>query len=698
MHDDRHKSTAPARQPGLPYLRNPFLHAVLIILVSLVAYSNTFQVPFQFDDPRSITDVPFVRDLRLFPNVFTLHRSVGFFSFALNYRLHGTDVLGYHIVNLAIHMLNALLVYGLVVLSFRTPKLQESFLLKHAKPIAILSALLFASHPVQTQAVTYIAQRFASLSTFFFLASVAAYIESRIVARPKSSPYRSFAWYGVSVLSAALAMKTKEIAFTLPIIIVLYEFLFFTGPVKRRVLVLLPLMLTMVIIPVSLLRIDRPLGTLMNDVSEATKVHTTAGRAEYLFTQFRVIVTYLRLLIFPENQNLDYDYPLFDTFLAPEVILSFLLLLLILGTGVYLLYRDRHAPGVGRLAAFGIFWFFITISVESSVIPIADVIFEHRLYLPSVGFFIALTISLFWAAERLETRWEYAIRAVVVFLAAAVAIFTGLTVARNSVWQSEVSLWEDVIEKSPMKARGYNGLGLAYFNKNQYDKAIEEFAHAIALHPSYGVAFNNIGNAFYRRGLYGQALEAQTRAVSLEPKNPVFHYNRGLTYAATGAYELAIEEYDKAIVLDPAYAEAYNNLGQVYYMKGLYNLAIEAYTKALTISPRNALFFNNRGLSEAADGNPSKAIEDYTRAISLDPGFADAFNGRGSVYGHQGRYGEAIADFTRALSLDPGNASYFVNRGLAHARAGQRAEALSDFERACSRGSEMGCRGLRKLK
>jgi hypothetical protein len=192
---------------GLPYSAILFF-IVLIILVGLAAYSNTFQVPFQFDDPRSITDVPFVRDLRLFPNVFTLHRSVGFFSFALNYRLHGTEILGYHIVNLVIHILNALLVYGLAVLSFRTPKLQGSFLLKHAKPIALLSALLFASHPVQTQAVTYIAQRFASLATLFFLASVAAYVERR--SGPfEPSRYRS--WPACVLFCST--MKTKETAY-----------------------------------------------------------------------------------------------------------------------------------------------------------------------------------------------------------------------------------------------------------------------------------------------------------------------------------------------------------------------------------------------------------------------------------------------------------------------------------------------------
>jgi hypothetical protein len=141
-------------------LNNPLVHGVLIILLCLLAYSNTFQVPFQFDDPRSITEVRFVRDVGEFPNILTLPRSIGYLSFALNYRFHGTEVAGYHIVNLVIHIFNALLLYLFVILCFRTPVLKASSLQVYARPIAFFSAFLFASHPVQTQAVTYIAQRF----------------------------------------------------------------------------------------------------------------------------------------------------------------------------------------------------------------------------------------------------------------------------------------------------------------------------------------------------------------------------------------------------------------------------------------------------------------------------------------------------------------------------------------------------------
>jgi tetratricopeptide (TPR) repeat protein len=655
-------------------------------------------VPFQFDDPRSITEVPFVRDIHQFPNPTTLQRAVGFYTLALNYRLHGTDVVGYHIVNLCIHIMNAFLVYALIVLSFRTPVLQRSSLMQYAKPIALFSSLLFAGHPIQTQAVTYIAQRFASLATLFFLLSLVAYVRSRLPAVANPSHYRSPIWYGVSLLSAVLAMKTKEISFTLPVVIALYEFLFLEGAIKKRVLLLLPLLLTMTIIPLNLLGTARPLGEMLSDISEVTKLQTTASRGEYLITEFTVIATYLRLLFFPVNQNLDYDYPLFESFFTPEVVFSFLLLALILGTGVYLLYRDRRSPGAGRLAAFGIFWFFITLSVESSIIPIADVIFEHRLYLPSVGFFLACTSALFWGVDRLGARWAKAEQAVVIALATAVVVFAGLAYARNMVWQSEVSLWEDVIKKSPLKARGYNGLGLAHFNRGSYDKAIEAFAEAIALHPSYGVAFNNIGNAYYRNGLYDRAIEAQTKAIGLEPDNAIFRDNRGLSYSAIGAYDRAVDDFTRAIKLDPSYAKSYHNLGFVYHSKGLYRPAIEEYTKAIARDPGNAVFRSNRGLSYAAEGEYEKAVEDYTTAIVLNPGLVDAYNGRGTVHGLQGRYDDAVADFTRAISLDPGSALYYANRGVAFARAGRRVEALADFQHACDRGSETGCKGVMKLK
>ncbi len=678
------------------YLDKPLVHGVLIALLCLAAYSNTFHVPFQFDDPTNISDRPSIRHIGslLSWGGLTQPRSVTYLTFAVNYWLHGTNVLGYHLFNLAIHIANALLLYGLVVLSFGTPVLRGSSLKPRAQFIALFSALLFAGHPIQTQAVTYIVQRLASLSTLFYLASLVSYGKARLSGAENPPRMITPAWYAASLVAAILAMKSKETAFTLPVIISLYEFLFFEGTVKKRIFMLIPFLLTMAIIPASMLGAGESLGNLVGDVSKVTRLQSDTTRMDYLLTEFTVIVTYLRLLFFPADQNLDYDYPVYHSFFAPAVALSFLLLVLIAGLGIYILYRDRRSPNTGSLLAFGIFWFFMTLSVESSIIPIADVIFEHRLYLPSAGFFLTVTSALFLGADRLRARWIGAEKAVLIALAAAVIVFGGLAHARNSVWQSEMSLWEDVLQKSPLKARGYNGLGLAYYNKQQYDEAIGAFARAIELYPTYASAYNNLGNTLYWKGLYDNAIEAQSRALALSPNNAIFYDNRGLSRAAKGEFDRAIEDYERALRLDPFFTEAHHNLGFAYHCRGQYREAIEEYSKSIALEPDNAKLYSNRALSYTELGELEPAIEDYNRAIALDPGLDAAYSGRGAARGLRGEFDLAIADFSRAISLNPRNAVYYVNRGVAHARAGHRSEAASDFQRACDEGDQGACRML----
>jgi tetratricopeptide (TPR) repeat protein len=733
-----------------------FFSLLLIAVVCLVAYSNTFRVPFQFDDPGNIDGKPFVKDIGMFfdparfseDSVFIM-RTVAYFTFAVNYRVHGTDVVGYHVVNLLFHILNAFFVYFLVLMTFKTPYFSNPssppLSLRGGRVglfIPLFAALLFASHPVLTQAVTYIVQRAASLATLFYLLSLVMYIKGRLASqrqveaevkdekdsasnlKPQSSVSASaLAFFVFSFLSAILAMKTKEMAFTLPLIIVLYEFIFFTGSVKKRVLYLLPLLLTMLIIPFSLMSIGEPTGEIIGDVSEAARVNTDISRWNYLFTQFPVIVTYIRLLFFPVNQNVDYDYPLYHSFFDPKVILSFLFLLLIFGIGVYLMYKSRQkASGEGqeeknrgregvspiafhllpiacyRLIAFGIFWFFITLSVESSIIPIADVIFEHRLYLPSVGFFIAVTAVLFTVWERLKGKAEWVDKVVAGGLIAVILLLSGATYLRNNVWQSELSLWRDIVQKSPMKARANNGLGIAYQREGRLNEAIENFARAVALDPSYDVAHNNLGVAYFKKNLLGPALEEINRAIALDPEMAMSYNNRGLVYAALGEIDRAVEDYLVAIRLDPSYGEAYHNLGYAYHRKGLYDKAVEEYTTAIGIVPDNAIYYSNRGLAYAARGDFEKAVADYMKTLALDPGFADAYAGMGVVNGELGRFDAAVEDFTKAISLDSSNASAYVNRAVAYERMQNIDKALSDFQRVCEMGDARGCNGVEYIR
>lgn len=681
---------------------------ILIGIVCVAAYSNTTHVPFQFDDPYNIVEKSYVRDIRHFlggtegeefsPDHGFRMRPVGYFTFALNYRVHGADVVGYHVVNLAIHVLNALLVHGLVMLLFQTPAMLGTPLKDSSRRLALFASLLFASHPVQTEAVTYIVQRLASLATLFYLASLVTYLRARLSSPEAPGRYASLPWCAGSLIFAVLAMKTKEISFTLPLVVVLCEFLFFRGRGVRRMLCVAPLLLTTAIIPAGLLAGGNKLGELIGESGAATRIESSLSRGEYLLTQFRVMVTYLRLLVLPVNQNLDYDYPVYRSFSQPEVFLSFLFLSALFGLGVYLLRRDRKCPSGVRLVSFGIFWFFITLSVESSVIPIVDVIFEHRVYLPSVGFCIAVVGALFLFARKLEACRKGAERVLVAGLSVAVVALCVLAYARNGVWGSEVSLWEDTVKKSPAKARSYNGLGLAYENAGRNDEAIRSYAKAVVIRPEYPVAYNNLGSVYTKEKQYDRAIQEYSTAISLEPGNAIFRNNRGIAYLYASDLDRAIADFLSAISLDTYYAAAYGFLGIAFHGKGMDERAVEVFSRAISLRPEDVSFHYNRALSYGSMKEYDKAIADSTRAIALDPGVAEVYIGRGVFYAELGRFDESIADFTSAISIDPGQRNYYTNRAVAYQRAGKRDRAILDFRKACEMGDRDGCDALRSLQ
>ena len=620
---------------------------VMVAALVLLAYANTFDAPFHFDDLPHIVDNPRVAEWK-----FSDSRMLGFASFALNYKLHGLDVFGYHVVNLAIHILNALLVYYLVFSTFETPGLKTSQLAPRAAPIACFTSLLFALHPLQTQAVTYIIQRFASLATCFYLLALVCYVRSRLQQRFSAG---SALLYGACLLAAVAAMRTKEIAFTLPMITALYEAVFFSGAFKPRLLRLAPLLLTLLVIPLTLIDTGKLVGgmgrllapgevehrlksappsmdSFIDDISSVTRDASRLSRHDYLMTQLRVIVTYLRLLVWPADQNLDYDYPVYQSFFHLPVIGSFGLLLLLSGVAGALLYRAVHAApgadsGPSRIIAFGLLWFFITLAVESSLIPLLDVIFEHRLYLPSVGFVLAVVATVFGLGLKVPSPWVRT--AGIVVLAGASLIFSVLTYQRNLVWQSSVALWQDVVNKSPHKIRGHNNLGNAYLSAGQADLAIEQFQIALSLKPDllrpdhqayFGEVHYNLARASRSRGLDQQALEHYRMAVVLKPDNVDAFNNMGAIYFKQGSIDKAIAFYQKTLKMNPAYANAHFNLGEAYAAQGQIDQAIAHYQTFLSLRPDFAQAHHNLGLAYLAKGLAEKANLHLRRAASLEAG------------------------------------------------------------------------------
>jgi tetratricopeptide (TPR) repeat protein len=648
-----------------------------IALLTALSYSNSFSVPFQFDDKWNLVDNP---QIKHFSNMLDLSgsRYVGFFTFALNYYYGQLHPFGYHLVNLLIHLANGGLVALLVLLLCRvadrppltpdataaSPSVSPS-LSPSAQWIALATAALFLVHPVQTEAVTYIVQRFASLAALFYLLTVICYLRWRI----SPANRRRWIWYGAALCTTVLAMKTKETTFTLPFMLLLVESVFFGLPSRRGWLGLLPFFLTLPIIPLS-----RP-GALGEGEAGFASDITSISRPEYLFTQFRVIVTYLRLLVLPIQQTLDYDYPIYHSLFQLPVLVSFLGLLGLGGSALWLLLRKPASSPAVRLAAFGVLWFFLTLSIESSIIPIRDVIFEHRLYLPTVGLFLAASALLFGAPGR-RRLW------VALAVGLVVACFAAATYQRNFVWKDEVTLWSDVVKKSPRRARAHLGLGVAYEDQKRLDEAVEEYRTAYTLKPDFAEAHNNLGNIYKDQGRLDEAVREYQTAITIDPEHAKAYYNIGLIYYKQGRFVEASRAFEVAIQHDPAYADAYNNLGLVEKALGHPDEAVKHYRTAIALNPEHVEAHNNLGVIYKQMGKYNQAIVEFQTASSLKPDVAEIHNNLGNGYQQAGRLDDALREYQHAIALNPEYPAPYYNQGLVYYSQGKRQEAVAAFQEA----------------
>jgi Flp pilus assembly protein TadD len=420
-------------------------------------------------------------------------------------------------------------------------------------------------------------------------------------------------------------MRSKEIALTLPIVIGIYEIAFFDGPWRRRLAWLVPILATTAIIPATIFGLHQPVGKLLSDVAEV-RLQTDLSRADYLATQFTVVVRYLGLLILPVGQNLDYDYPVSRAFFERRVVLSGLLLLAL---GVLAMaawggslgkWTRRTVDPASRLVAFGLVWFFVALSLESSVFPIADVIFEHRVYLPSVGFFTAAVVLGALAARHIAPA-----RAAKTTLVAGsiVAVLLGVaTLARNEVWSTELSLWTDVVAKSPRKSRGRDNLGLALAHLRREPEAIVQFREAVRLDPLNVRAWNNLGVALVKTGRRDESAAAFMAALRVDPGHAEAMYNIGRIRLDEGRFDEAAALFQAAIRRRPGYAEAHGNLAVAWNQLGRYGETIRLLEGASELVRELPEAHFNLGVAYVVTGNRVAAERQIRTLAVLAPPLA----------------------------------------------------------------------------
>ncbi len=497
------------------------LAPLLLLGLTTLVYANTFGVPFLFDDAGNITKVAAFRFATIsWPNLwhaathgFLQHRPLANLSFAFNVHWGGSDVWGFHLVNLLVHLATALVLYRLLVATLKLPSLRTRYN-GCAGELAMVAALIWAIHPIQTNAVTYIVQRMTTMAALFTLAALYCYLRGRLA----EVAWHCWGWFAVALLAGGLALLSKENGAILPVLVASYEIFFLAdsgqGIAWRR---LLP-WLGVAVLLLGLLAV-----LYLGEDFLVTIQHGYLGRdftmGERLLTQSRVIFLYLSLLLLPlpGRLNLCHDIAISHHLLAPpQTAVAILGLLVFVAAAGYLFRRDP-------LASFAIVWFFAGLLIESTIIPL-EMVFEHRLYLPSTFIFLPVVVLLYrlfssrpWAARLL---WG----TVIVFLAVC-------TWQRNETWGSSFSLWSDVVHKSPQLARGYANLGRAVETQGEHVEAARLFRKAILLNPGDGKSYDNLGVVYARQGRYEEAEQIFTRALAINPGDRVAISNLGNLYA-----------------------------------------------------------------------------------------------------------------------------------------------------------------------
>jgi hypothetical protein len=351
---------------------------VLLAVLVVASYSNTFTADFHFDDNPSIVENGALRHLSWdsFIGQFSGTRPIINLSLYINYQLAGLNVIGWHIVNIGFHIANSIFVYLFILWTLKLPSLSERYGGARAVRMALFGALIFSLHPVQTESVTYIISRTELIATFFYLASFLFFIRGA-----RSGKFR---FYVGSFIMSFLAMGSKEWAVTLPAILVLYDYLFIAeGKLKEmssRIIAYILAALPWGFVTYNMMTSN------MSGAGFGISGQNNLTPWTYQLTSFNVLWTYIRLLFLPINQNLDYTYRVSKTLFEFPTILSFFGHICVV-TVMLWLYKKRN----WTLIPFGAAWFYITLSPTQSFVPILDVIFEHRLYLPSIGMIILFT-------------------------------------------------------------------------------------------------------------------------------------------------------------------------------------------------------------------------------------------------------------------------------------------------------------------
>ena len=640
----------------------------ILVAAGAAAYSNSFGGPFIFDDLRLIPENPDLRgdvspwQLVFSPNFQT--RPVLGLTVGLNYALGGLDVRGYHVVNLIIHLLAAVVLFGVVRRTLRLVAPRLSLDSNASTGLALAIALVWMLHPLQTQSVTYIIQRCEALMGLFYLLTFYAVIRGAASRRP-------WAWYGVAILSSLLGMGTKQVMFTAPLAILFYDRAFLAGSfreaLRRRWGLYAALVGTWAAIVPYFFTTQVTQKWL---AAVATSPAAGAGQASmatpwlYLATQFGVVAHYLQLAVWPDALCLDYDWPPATT--ASAILPPALLVLGLLALTVWALVR-RPAAGFVGVA------FFITLAPTSSVAPLEDIAFEHRMYLPLAALAVAAVMAAYIGWTRLAARQSPRVRwaAALIVLGLVAGALGARTYVRNEDYRTGASIWGDTVRKSPANCRAHLNYGVALAAESgppgrpdASDAVVEQYQEALRLNPEHAVAHYNMAIALGERGRTDEAIFHCREAIRIRPDYAEAHNGLAIALLDRDHADEAARHCSEAIRIKPDYAEPHYNLGRALERKGRPDEAMAEYLEALRINPNYADAHNNLAIILGMRGRTDEAIRHYEEALRVNPDYAEAHTNLAIVLSWRGRMDEAVRHCREAIRANTNYADAYCYLAL----------------------------------
>ena len=613
---------------------------LILFLVSFAVYFNALFGDFVFDDNQQIVDNPWIRDIRNIPTIFSksvwgfrpegstsnYYRPLMHIVYMLNYHLFGLKPWGFHLINILFHCGASVLVFLIIRRFLNGHRVTMSSV--HLSP-AFIAAMLFASHPIHTEAVTWIAGLPDVAFTFFYLLSFYLHILFRDGIKRG---------HLLSILSFSLATLFKEPSITLPIMIVAYDYLFkksdetIVAGIKRYI----PYVIVSgiyLLVRYYALRGVTPIESYYMDLSTY----------QLIINVLPLFIGYLTSLLWPFDMNLWHTFhpisSLFETKGMVSVVVTVIFIVVAAAA-----YRKSKTIFFGLLLI---------------VVPLLPVFYikgiggkpfaERYLYLPSVGYALLPAAFLAWVKEKLPRS---VISITIVFMVTG-GVYTVTTINRNNVWKNDFSLWTDTVKKSPDSEIAHYNLGVIYASQDQLDKAIAEYQTALQLKPDYAKAHNNLGFAYASKGIVDMSIAEYRTALRLNPDFAEAHNNLGIAYSSQGQWDKAIVEFQTALLLKPDYAEAPFNLGIAYVSQNQLDRAIVEFQTALRLKPDFAEAHNILGIAYSSQGQLDRAIVEFQTALRLKPDYLKAHYNLANAYASQGQLDKAIAEFQTALRLKP---------------------------------------------